>query len=548
MSTQQAFEALCDEIIAADFRRWPEFATASGVHEYDGQVTDHSPAAFQASIRERAGLVRRLEGTDAGGLDDRQRLDRALLLASMREGLIYDEQMRIHERSPAEALDRFGWGLLDLVRRNFAPAEHRMRDLVSRLEQFGKIAHDVRQRVTEPSAIPIDIALSSLKDTIPFFRDTLPRALPEVTDDALRTRLRDEAAKVCEECERLAAWLQEVKPDAHAPYAIGAEAYEASLKQAELVDLSLSKVLAAGEAELRRLTEEFTDTARRVDPSRPAREVYEDLAADHPPADKLIEFTESMLEDLRGFCVDKEILTFPGEDRCKVEPTPEFFRELTFASMDTPGPLEQTAREAYYNVTTPLPEWDEERTEQHMRAYNRWALASVSIHEAYPGHYTQFMWQYLWPSRVRKLYGGYSAAEGWAHYVEELFVELGYLDGDPRFKLGQLEEALLRACRYVVGIGLHTGEMTFEQGVRLFEENGHMEHVNAERETRRGTVDPMYCNYTLGKLMLLKLRADYLSAHPGAPLKQFHDAFLALGYPPIPLVRQSLLGEVGSIL
>jgi len=541
-------DRLCDEIVDSELRRSPEFATYAGVHDYDDEVTDHSPTAVQAAIRERAGQVRQLEAIEAMGLDEDRALDRDLTLAFLRGQLAYEEEVRISTRTPDEILGSFCWGLFTLSKRTFAPAEVRMANVISRLEKFTAVAEAARARLTDPSRIPMDIATSSLRDTIPFLEKSLPLAFEGVTDVALQTRLQSAIEAAADEYRRMVAWCEEKKAAATPEFAIGEEAYESYMRQAELIDMPLSEVFEIGQRELDRLSEAFVALCSEIDSSATPAEVFQTLSKDHPAADELLTYTSGLLEDLRAFCVERDILTFPSEVRCTVEPTPEFFRELTFASMDTPGPFEQNSTEAFYNVTTALPEWDADTTEQHMRSYNRYTLTSTSVHEAYPGHYTQFLHQHLWGSRARKLFGSYSAVEGWAHYVEEMVIEQGLNEGDARFHLGQVQEALLRACRLVVGIGMHTGEMSYEEAVRMFQKKGYLEPVNAVREARRGTVDPFYSSYTLGKLMMLKLREDYMAQNRGTSLKQFHDQFLRVGTPPIPLVRKKMLGDMGRPL
>lgn len=539
---------LCDEVVDSELRRSPEFATYAGVHDYDDEVTDHSPAAVEAAIRERFGQARRLETIDPTGLDEDSALDRDLTLAFLRGQIVYEEEVRMSSRTPDEILGSFCWGLFTPSKRTFAPPEVRMRNVISRLEKFPAVAEAARARLTGPSRIPLDIAASSLRDTIPFLENSLPTAFAEVRDQAMQARLRSAIEVAVSEYRRMLVWCEEKKAAATPEFAIGEKAYESYMRQAELIDMPLSEVFEIGQQELNRLSEAFIATCGEIDASATPAEVFEALSKDHPAADELLTYTSSLLEDLRTFCVEREILTFPSEVRCTVEPTPEFFRELTFASMDTPGPFEQNSTEAFYNVTTALPEWDADTTEQHMRSYNRYTLTSTSVHEAYPGHYTQFLHQHLWGSRARKLFGSYSAVEGWAHYVEEMVIEQGLNGGDARFHLGQIQEALLRACRLVVGIGMHTGEMSYEEAVSVFQKKGYLEPVNAVREARRGTVDPFYSSYTLGKLMMLKLREDFMAQNRGTSLKQFHDRFLCIGTPPIPLVRKKMLGEVGRPL
>jgi uncharacterized protein (DUF885 family) len=232
-----------------------------------------------------------------------------------------------------------------------------------------------------------------------------------------------------------------------------------------------------------------------------------------------------------------------------VEETPPFARALSTASMDTPGPYENKATEAYFNVTLPDPSWTAQKTEQWMEVFNRAGIISIADHEAYPGHYTQFLWVKQAPSKVRKLIGCGSNAEGWAHYDEQMMLDEGYGNGDPKLRLAQVHEALLRNARYIVGIQMHTGNMTLEQGTDFFIKEAHQTPAVAEREAKRGTSDPTYLVYTLGKLEILKLRADYKQKMGDKfSLEQFHNEFMQQGYPPIKIIREKMLGNDSPVL
>jgi uncharacterized protein (DUF885 family) len=217
--------------------------------------------------------------------------------------------------------------------------------------------------------------------------------------------------------------------------------------------------------------------------------------------------------------------------------------------MDTPGPYEKVAKEAFFNVTLAEPDWPKQRIEEHMEAFNRGTIISTAIHEAYPGHYVQFLWMQRIPSKVRKLLGANSNAEGWAHYCEQMMLDEGYAGGDPKLRIGQLQDALLRNARYIVGIEMHTGKMTFDQAVEFFEKEGYQPRATGLVETKRGTADPTYLYYTLGKLQILKLREDYKKMRDkDYSLEEFHDSFMKQGFPPIRIVRHALLGDTGPLL
>jgi hypothetical protein len=305
----------------------------------------------------------------------------------------------------------------------------------------------------------------------------------------------------------------------------------------------LDRLLRIGYDDLRANQKKFQQTAAQIDPKKTPQQILTELERDHPPPDKLLDAFREICTKLRDYIVAHKIITLPSPVLPILEETPPFMRALTFASMDTPGPYETIAKEAFFNVTLPEKNWKPERVEDFMGAFNRGTILSTAVHEAYPGHYVQFLWMQHIDSRVRKLVGASSNAEGWAHYCEQMMLDEGY-SNDLKLRLGQLQDALLRDARYIVGIEMHTGKRTFEQGVEFFEKEGYQTHETAERETKRGTSDPTYLYYTLGKLQILKLREDYRKMR-GAQfsLQEFHDNFMKQGFPPIKIVRRAMLGN-----
>jgi uncharacterized protein (DUF885 family) len=255
------------------------------------------------------------------------------------------------------------------------------------------------------------------------------------------------------------------------------------------------------------------------------------------------------LSGLREYIVQHHLMTIPSPVMPIVEETPPFMRALTSASMDTPGPYEKVAKEAFFNVTLPEKTWSAAQTEDYLRSFNRGTIASTAIHEAFPGHYVQFLWMPTAPSKVRKLISANTYVEGWAHYCEQMMIDEGYGGGDLKLRLGQLQDALLRDARFVVGIKLHTGQMTFEQGVDFFVKEGFQTKTTGERETKRGTSDATYLYYTLGKLEIMKLREDYKKLRGSAyTIEEFHNSFLSQGMPPIQIVRRKMLGNDSPVL
>jgi uncharacterized protein (DUF885 family) len=353
-------------------------------------------------------------------------------------------------------------------------------------------------------------------------------------------------------------WLNDdLLPRSNGDFRIGAENYRKKLLYQEMVDTPLDELLKLGYADLRRNQQWFKETAARIDPHKTPQEVLAEFQTNYPPPDKLLQTVRNMFDDLRGFIERDHIVTIPSSVLPIVEETPPFLRALTFASMDTPGPYEHTAKEAFFNVTLPEKDWTPEHVREFMAQFNYDTLTSVATHEAYPGHYVQFLWVQKAPSKVRKLVGSGSNAEGWAHYCEQMMLDEGYgKSGSGRsdekylkLRLGQLQDALLRDARYIAGIEMHAGKMSFEQAVDFFVKEGYQSRAVAETETKRGTSDPTYLVYTLGKLEILKLREDY-QQKMGAKfnLQEFHNQFLKQGFPPVKIIRKAMLGDESPVL
>jgi len=310
-----------------------------------------------------------------------------------------------------------------------------------------------------------------------------------------------------------------------------------------MVDLPLDHLLEIGFADLRANQKKFRETAAAIDSKRKPEEILADLEKEHPAPDKLLDSYRDVTKQLRDYIVAHKLVTIPSPVLPIVEETPPFMRALTFASMDTPGPYEMVAKEAFFNVTLPEKDWKPERIEDFMRGEHRGTILSTAIHEAYPGHYVQFLWLQRAPTRVRKLISANTFVEGWAHYCEQMMFDEGY-STDPRLKLGQLQDALMRDARYIAGIEMHTGKMTFDQSVDFFVNEGFQTKETATRETKRGTSDPTYLYYTLGKLEIMKLREDYRKLRGSQfSLQEFHDRLLSQGYPPLKIVRKIMLGN-----
>jgi uncharacterized protein (DUF885 family) len=516
----------------------PTTATSDGVHKYDGQLEDYS----KAGVTHRTAELKKWESQFA---KLPQSDDRDLVLSYIRASLLELESVRQWEKNPDNYSSNITNSAYTIMSRKFAPPEARLKSLIERERRMPGIFADARANLKNPPRIYTEIAIEQLPGNIEFFQNDVPLAFKDVKDAKLLADFKASNGAVIAALKNYETFLKnDLLPRSNGDFKLGADNFSKKLLYEEMVDIPLDRLLEIGYANLHENQQKFRETAAKIDPSKTPQQILAELEKDHPkPADLLGSFRDTVVK-LRDFIQEKKIVTIPSPVLPILEETPPFMRALTFASMDTPGPYEEVAKEAYFNVTLPEKDWPADRIEDYMQSFNRGTILSTAAHEAYPGHYVQFLWLQHVDSRVRKLLGANSNAEGWAHYCEQMMLDEGYAGGDPRMRLGQLQDALLRNARYIAGIEMHTGKRTFDQSVEFFEKEGYQPHEGALKETKRGTSDPTYLYYTLGKLQILKLREDYRKMKGSQfSLQEFHDNFLKQGFPPIKIVRHVMLGN-----
>ncbi|HEY7634419.1 MAG TPA: DUF885 domain-containing protein [Gemmatimonadales bacterium] len=545
MAQPSPFEVFADRYFSALYAFSPTQGTAAGFHQYDSRLEDLSSASYRGRADTLHHLLARLDTLQHRRLSADERIDAAMMDGAIRSELLDVEALETWRHNPMVYAALPGAAIDGLMKRDFAPAAQRLRSVTARLRGVPPILAAMRANVENPAKEFTDLAIRIAGGSVGFFRNTVADwAKASVGDDAalLRefTAANDSAAGAM---AAAAEWLKrDLLPRSRGRYAIGARAFAEKLHYEEMVDIPLDRLLAIGEANLKKDHDAFVAVARRIDSSKTPKQVMASLADDHPTAANLVPFVRATLESARQFLIDKKIVTVPSEIRPTVRETPPYARVGSFASMDTPGAYETKATEAYYYVTPPERDWDAKHVEEHLRAYNRAASAVITVHEAFPGHYLQFIYAKQFPTKTRKLLAASSNSEGWAHYSEQMMVEEGFGGGDPKIHLAQLSAALLRDCRYVVGIQLHTRGMSVEDGAKCFIDQAFQEPANAYEESRRGAYNPTYLYYTLGKLQIYKLREDYQRAMGEKyTLQGFHDAFVKQGPLPIKLLRQVLL-------
>jgi uncharacterized protein (DUF885 family) len=550
---EQATDEYFDQVY---FHYAPSAGTMTGFHQYDGQLEDFSRPAVDAEIAALKIFELRIEGIqpDNSPADFVSRSDRELVLSNIRSQLLTLETIRPWEKDGDTYSSTCANAAFVLMERKFAPPDDRLRSLVARETQMPKLLAAARVNLQNPPRIFTEIAIEQLPDIVSFFEHDVPQAFADAQDAALKAEFVQTNAAVVSALNDYLNWLKtDLLPRSNGDFRIGADAFQKKLLYDEMVDLPLDKLLQIGWADLRKNQQHFKQVAHDLEPDKDPRTVLEELGRDHPAPDQLLDSFRATFTNLIQFIRANHIVTIPSDVRPIVEETPPFMRATTFASMDTPGPYEAHATEAYFNVTLPDPKMTPAEVEGYMHSFNVGTVISTAVHEAYPGHYIQFLWLPQAPSKVRKILGANTDVEGWAHYCEQMMLDEGY--GQPGqgakderesklLRLGQLQDALLRDARFIVGIEMHTGKMSIEEAEEFFQSEGYQPRETAIVETRRSAGDPTYLYYTLGKLEIMKLREDVKKKEGAAfSLEQFHDDFLKQGFPPIKIVREAMLGD-----
>jgi len=554
---KQQFEKVSNEYFdQVYFPYGPTNGTLTGYHQYDAQLENYSRKSIDAEIAALKDFEKRIEAIhpDATAASFVPRSDREIVLANIRSQLLTLETIRPWEKNADNYSSTCANGAFTLMERKFASPDERLRSLIAREKQMPALLADARVNLKNPPRIYTEIAIEQLPGIVSFFEHDVPLAFADAKDPALKAEFAQTNAAVIAALNSYLGWLKtDLLPQSNGDFRIGAEAFSKKLQYDEMVDLPLDKLLQIAWADLRKNQEHFRQVAKELEPNKEPSAVLEELGENHPAPDHLLDAFRATFDGLDSFIRTHHIVTIPSNVRPIVEETPPFMRATTTASMDTPGAFETHATEAYFNVTLPDPSMTPAEVEGFMHSFNVGTVISTAVHEAYPGHYIQFLWLPQAPSRVRKLLGANTDIEGWAHYTEQMMLDEGY--GQPGagakdereskfLRLGQLQDALLRNARFIVGIEMHTGKMSFEEAVAFFQKEGYQSKESATVETKRGAGDPTYLYYTLGKLEIMKLREDVKKKQGAAfSLEQFHNDFLRQGFPPVKIVREALLGD-----
>jgi uncharacterized protein (DUF885 family) len=545
MPVSEPLPHFVDDLLGYLHETHPTHATLDGVHTYDDLLEDLSRQGIEHNVRALSGYLRRLDEIDRSGLTPVEALEHRMLGSHLRGRMFELEEARTWERNPQMYADVLATSLAAQTLFTHAPASERARRVLSKLRQVPRFIQAARDNIKDPPGIFVKIGVEAMRGALTFIDEDLPRAFASVDDLHLLGDLADAQEEASRAVGSYADYLEtEVAPRARSSFRLGVSKFEQKIRLEEGLAMPVDRLLAIAQRELRATQEEFRSLAGKGNGSDPL-EIWTKTKATHPAPGELVGMGRRQIEELRTFLERQGIITVPAGETVMVAPTPDFYR-WSFASMWTPGPFESKPGRAFYYLTDCDPSWPVERQHEYLRDYNYPTLWSISIHEVYPGHFLHYQHLRRVTSKARRsiLFAPASFVEGWAHYCEQMMIEAGFERSNPGVKLGQLAEALIRLVRFVVGIKLHTEDLSVEQGVRLFREEAFMEEASARREAERGTFDPTYLVYSVGKLMLLKLRRDYKQEQGKAfSLRTFHDTLLSHGTAPLWLHRKLMLAD-----
>jgi hypothetical protein len=543
------FAGLVQEYFSGEFLASPTGATSTGVHDFDGKLDDVSAAAHARNVTRLLSVLTRLRGLNVVQLLPMERDDRDVLAAGIERELLEEQSIQHWKHDPAIYVDLLTGGIFSLIERDFAPLPQRMANAIARENATPAMLAEAEKNLVDMPGVFVDIALENLGGAVGFLKDDVPAAFASVSDPALKAQFAASTKTVLAAAADFKSFLVAAKPQAMASFVLGPEILQ-RLLGSDLVNVPYARVLAAGKAQLDKDRAAFLATEKLVDPAKPD-DALAVVEKDHPDGADLIATARGQLAMLRKFIADHKILDLPSTMLPTVTETPPFSRAMIFGALDAPGPLETHATKAYYFITPPDAKAPLAEQNAYLGYFNRPLLQNLSVHEALPGHYTQYLFLHANPdwSMVRRTAGSYTATEGWAHYTEQMMLDEGLSAGDPKARLAQLQDALLRDCRLVASISMHTGKMTLDAATQMMKQSCFQPDGVAYKEARRGTADPGYYSYTLGKLEILKLRED-VQKQEGKEfsLDRFHDSFLNAGLVPISVIRREILGKDGPVL
>jgi uncharacterized protein (DUF885 family) len=553
------FAALVDEYLDQFAQHHPSIAAGNGIHNHDDTLEDFSAGAIAAEVEWFGSFRRRLNAVNARQLSADERVDRRILQGVIDGWLLDLDTVRTWTRNPMIYASAISDGVHNLMTMESSPAASRAKQVTAKLKAVPRLLASARENLQKPPRVFVERAIVMFRGAANLMANDVPQAFGDVTEEGIQEELKsaaDEAARLVDE---YATELEsKVLPGATDAYAIGTANVEARYRAEELIDAPAAKLLAIGERELRTEQADFEATAARVNPAkgvRPAMEVWREVLKDHPKRGELPAAAQKTVDELLAFVREHHLVDLPESERVVVAAAPAF--DLGLASMHSSPPLEPHPVKSFYYVTDAQASWPPERQDAWLEKFNYATLADISAHEVAPGHYVHSLFMRRTPGKVRRIWIGLnpfpqpsSGQDGWAHYAEQLMTDEGFKRDDPRYRLAQTSEVLTRICRLIVGLRLHSGEWSIDRAAEFFEQEAHLPGPAARQEAVRGTYDPTYGGYFLGKLAAFKLRRDYAEARGSAfNLREFHERVMTNGIAPWWAHRQLLLpGDTRAVI
>jgi uncharacterized protein (DUF885 family) len=537
-ATRQNWPRFLQSFIDGEFRAQPAFAVTQGRHEYDGQLPDWSATGLHNERMRLRSAMAAAQAFNPRGLTREQRFERNYLMAHVRGELFWLDVADQPHTNPAYYMIN-GLDPSVYATRPYAPAATRLRAYILYLREIPRAVRQIRANLRTPLPVSfIDYGKSAFGGFADYYVHDGLAAFAEVTDQQLQAQLRVAAHGASEAMQGLANWLESQRRTATTNFQLGAARFAQMIRDTEMVDTPLAQLEAIGRADLEHNRQALVAACARYAPGASVPACMERMSANKPEGGP-VAGARRQLAGLRAFIEQHDLVTIPGTEQAHVEEAPPYNRQNS-AYIDIPGPYERGLPSVYY-IAPPDPSWT--REVQQAFIPGQADLLFTSVHEVWPGHFLNFLHSNRSPFLFGRVFVGYAFAEGWAHYTEEMMWDAGLGNGDPETHIGQLSNALLRNCRFLSAIGMHTGRMTQAQSLQMFREQCFQDEGNARQQAARGTYDPAYLNYTMGKLMIRRLRDDWIRTRGGrSAWKAFHDRFLSYGGPPIPLVRAQMMG------
>ena len=545
------FAALVDEYLDQFARRHPSIAAGNGIHAHDGELEDFAAPAIAAEIEWLRGFRRRIDAVDPVALTPDERVDRRILQGVIDGWLLDLDTIRTWARNPMIYASAISDGVHNLMTMESSPAASRARQVTTKLAGVPRLLASARENLRNPPRVFVSRAIVMFRGAADLMARDLPLAFAEVADRTVQDGLTSAANDARRAIDEYTADLEsKVLPNATDAYAIGTASVEARYRAEELIDIPAATLLAIGERELRKAQTDFEATAGRVEPRRPGRsalEVWRNVLDDHPKRGELPAAAQKTVDELMAFIRERRLVDLPEGERVVVAAAPAF--DLGLASMHSSPPLEPHPVKSFYYVTDAQADWPAEQQNAWLQKFNYPTLADISAHEVAPGHYVHSLFMRRTPGKIRRIWIGLnpfpqpsSGQDGWAHYAEQLVTDEGFKREDPRYRLAQTSEALTRICRLIAGLRLHSGDWTIDRAAEFFEREAHLPVPAARQEAVRGTYDPTYGGYFLGKMAAFTLRRDYAAARGAAfNLREFHERVMTNGIAPWWAHRQLLL-------